>query len=136
MSPNIIEASATALADAMELPLARAAAAAAAKTAVAEDVGRVANSSPRAARCGSRVGGAAVPTFTHVEHFSGDRNAYPYNHLALVHWFYGYSQFFVDLFFVLSGVVMTYRYLEPLSARRVDGHEFSCSGFRVCTRCR
>lgn len=66
----------------------------------------------------------AVPTFTHFQHFGGDRNAYPYNHLALVHWFYGYSQFFVDLFFVLSGVVMTYRYLEPLSARRVDGREF------------
>jgi peptidoglycan/LPS O-acetylase OafA/YrhL len=66
----------------------------------------------------------AVPTFTHFQHFGGDREAYPYNSLALVHWFYVYSQFFVDLFFVLSGVVMTYRYLEPLCQGRIDGPEF------------
>ncbi|HVT07037.1 MAG TPA: acyltransferase [Polyangia bacterium] len=66
----------------------------------------------------------AVPTFTHFQHFGGDRSTYPYDSLALVHWFYLYSQFFVDLFFVLSGVVMTYRYLEPLSDGRADGREF------------
>jgi peptidoglycan/LPS O-acetylase OafA/YrhL len=66
----------------------------------------------------------AVPMFTHFQHFGGDRNAYPFNDLAPVHWLYVYSQFFVDLFFVLSGFVMTFRYQEPLSSRRMDGREF------------
>jgi peptidoglycan/LPS O-acetylase OafA/YrhL len=66
----------------------------------------------------------AVPAFTHFQHFGGDKNAYPYNHLALVHWLYVYSQFFVDLFFVLSGYVLTYRYYRPISNGRTTGREF------------
>lgn len=66
----------------------------------------------------------AIPTFTHFQHFGGDKNAYPFNELAAVHWLYQYSQFFVDLFFVLSGFVLTFRYLEPVSEQRIDGREF------------
>ena len=66
----------------------------------------------------------AVPTFTHFQHFGGDKSLYPYDSLALVHWLYVYSQFFVDLFFVLSGFVLTFRYLEPLSRQRIDAKGF------------
>jgi peptidoglycan/LPS O-acetylase OafA/YrhL len=66
----------------------------------------------------------AVPTFTHFQHWGGDRNAYPFNDVPLVHGLYVYSQFFVDLFFILSGFILTYRYYEPISAGRVDAREF------------
>jgi peptidoglycan/LPS O-acetylase OafA/YrhL len=66
----------------------------------------------------------AVPTFTHFVHFGGDKSLYPYDHLAFGHWLYTYSQFFVDLFFVLSGFVLTYRYVVPLAREQIDGREF------------
>jgi peptidoglycan/LPS O-acetylase OafA/YrhL len=66
----------------------------------------------------------AVPAFTHFQHFGGDRGAYPYNSLSLVHGLYVYSQFFVDLFFVLSGFVLTFRYYEPISEGRTGAREF------------
>jgi len=66
----------------------------------------------------------AVPAFTHFQHFGGDKSLYPYDSLALGHWLYVYSQFFVDLFFVLSGFVLTFRYLAPLSREQIDGREF------------
>jgi peptidoglycan/LPS O-acetylase OafA/YrhL len=66
----------------------------------------------------------AVPAFTHFQHFGGDKNTYPYNAIPVVHWLYVYSQFFVDLFFVLSGYVLTFRYFQPISEQRVSARDF------------
>lgn len=65
-----------------------------------------------------------VSLFAHYQHFGGNKADYPFARWTAMAWIYETSWLFVDLFFLLSGVVLTYRYLEPLSARRVSGKEF------------
>lgn len=61
-----------------------------------------------------------------VHHFVGsDPLAVALPHRAWIDVaFFHNSWLFVDLFFVLSGFVLTFRYLEPLSQKRIDGREF------------
>ena len=42
----------------------------------------------------------------------------------MFHWVYENAWLFVDLFFLLSGIVLTYRYLEPLASRALTGRKF------------
>lgn len=65
-----------------------------------------------------------VSLFSHYVHFGGDKATYPFNQFLIVHWVYENSWLFVDLFFLLSGVVLTYRYLEPLGTGALDGRRF------------
>lgn len=65
-----------------------------------------------------------VSLFAHYAHFGGDKAKYPFNGLLAVHWVYENAWLFVDLFFLLSGVVLTYRYLEAIGDRAVDGRQF------------
>lgn len=65
-----------------------------------------------------------VSLFSHYQHFGGNKATYPFARWTAVAWIYETSWLFVDLFFLLSGVVLTYRYLEPLAARRVSGRDF------------
>jgi peptidoglycan/LPS O-acetylase OafA/YrhL len=65
-----------------------------------------------------------VALFSHFQHFGGDPSRYPFRQLTYVRWLYVNSWLFVDLFFILSGIVLTFRYLEPLSTQRIRGHEF------------
>lgn len=65
-----------------------------------------------------------VSVFSHFQHFGGDRGKYPLNNFLPAHWVYENAWLFVDLFFLLSGVVLTYRYLEPIAARALDGRRF------------
>jgi peptidoglycan/LPS O-acetylase OafA/YrhL len=60
----------------------------------------------------------------HYQHFGGDKATYPFGQVSAFRWMYDTSWVLVDLFFLLSGVVMTYRYLEPIAQRKVDGREF------------
>jgi peptidoglycan/LPS O-acetylase OafA/YrhL len=65
-----------------------------------------------------------VAAGVHYQHFGGDKATYPFDRFSGVHWLYENSWLLVDLFFLLSGVVMTYRYLEPIGRRALSGREF------------
>ena len=65
-----------------------------------------------------------VSVFSHFQHFGGSKATYPFNSYLAVHWVYENAWLFVDLFFILSGIVLTYRYLEPIGARVIDGGRF------------
>ncbi len=65
-----------------------------------------------------------VSVFSHFQHFGGDHATYPLMQYMAFHWIYENAWLFVDLFFLLSGIVLTYRYLEPLGEQKVDGREF------------
>lgn len=65
-----------------------------------------------------------VSVFSHYQHFGGDKAKYPLNNLLAAHWVYENAWLFVDLFFVLSGVVLTYRYLEPIASGALAGRRF------------
>jgi peptidoglycan/LPS O-acetylase OafA/YrhL len=65
-----------------------------------------------------------VSVFSHFQHFGGNRATYPYNQCVVTHWIYENAWLFVDLFFLLSGVVLTYKYLEPIAKRKIEGREF------------
>lgn len=84
---------------------------------------------PRAERLApldSLRGGAAlsVALFSHFQHFGGDKSAYPFMTIPPVAWLYTRSWLLVDLFFLLSGMVLTYRYLAPIAQQRIKGREF------------
>ena len=66
----------------------------------------------------------SVALFSHFQHFGGDKSTYPFMKIDPVAWLYTRSWLLVDLFFLLSGVVLTYRYLAPLSEQRIKGREF------------
>jgi len=65
-----------------------------------------------------------VSVFSHYQHFGGSKATYPFNDWLAVHWVYENAWLFVDLFFVLSGIVLTYRYLAPIGARVIGGRQF------------
>jgi peptidoglycan/LPS O-acetylase OafA/YrhL len=65
-----------------------------------------------------------VSLISDYQHFGGEPSTYPFIDLKAVHWLYGNGWLFVDLFFLLSGVVLTYRYLEPLGSGSLDGRRF------------
>jgi peptidoglycan/LPS O-acetylase OafA/YrhL len=62
--------------------------------------------------------------FSHYQHFGGDNATYPFASSVVAHWLYENSWMFVDLFFLLSGVVLTYRYLDTLGSGALDGRRF------------
>jgi len=70
------------------------------------------------------VAALAVAVFSHYQHFGGDKSKYPYASSLPASWLYTHSWLAVDLFFVLSGIVLTYRYFEPLTRRLISGREF------------
>ena len=65
-----------------------------------------------------------VSLFAHFAHFGGDKAKYPFNSLLAFHWVYKNAWLFVDLFFLLAGVVLTYRYLETIGSHALDGQKF------------
>jgi len=65
-----------------------------------------------------------VSVFSHYQHFGGDKAQYPLNNLLVFHWVYENAWLFVDLFFLLSGIVLTYRYLEPIAGKALAGRQF------------
>jgi peptidoglycan/LPS O-acetylase OafA/YrhL len=60
----------------------------------------------------------------HYQHFGGDKKRYPFASHSVPAFIYEYGWLFVDFFFVMSGVVFTHRYLEPIARRRVTRREF------------
>jgi len=65
-----------------------------------------------------------VSVFSHYQHFGGERAKYPLMGYLPVHWVYDNAWLFVDLFFLLSGVVLTYRYLDSIGGGDIDGRRF------------
>jgi peptidoglycan/LPS O-acetylase OafA/YrhL len=65
-----------------------------------------------------------VSLFWHYQHFGGNKATYPFANFVVAHWLYETGWLLVDLFFVLSGVVITYRYLEPLGSGSMGGRPF------------
>ncbi len=62
--------------------------------------------------------------FFHFQHFGGDAKSYPGATVEPATWLYTRGWMLVDFFFLLSGVVFTYKYLEPIAARRLGAREF------------
>src|SRR5579863_6803906 len=65
-----------------------------------------------------------VAVFFHFAHFGGTTDDYPFASLPGIHWVYAQGLLLVDLFFVLSGVIFTHRYLAPVAAGKVSGRDF------------
>jgi peptidoglycan/LPS O-acetylase OafA/YrhL len=66
----------------------------------------------------------AVAVFAHYQHFGGDHQTYPWATGTVTSWLYAHSWAFVDFFFLLSGIVLTYRYLDPISRGSLGQREF------------
>jgi peptidoglycan/LPS O-acetylase OafA/YrhL len=62
--------------------------------------------------------------FYHYQHFGGDPNRYPWAQVEFAAWFYARGWMLVDFFFLLSGIVLTYKYLQPLAERKLRGRDF------------
>jgi peptidoglycan/LPS O-acetylase OafA/YrhL len=65
-----------------------------------------------------------VSVFSHYQHFGGNKATYPFANNLAAHWVYENAWLFVDLFFLLSGIVMTYRYLDPIGEGKVRARQF------------
>ncbi|HET6151060.1 MAG TPA: acyltransferase [Polyangia bacterium] len=65
-----------------------------------------------------------VALFSHYQHFGGDHKRYPFMRYDAVAWLYQRSWLFVDFFFLLSGIVLTYRYLASLGEQRTGARDF------------
>src|SRR5512140_1466411 len=70
------------------------------------------------------IAALAVAVFSHYQHFGGDKKTYPYNDVRPINWLYENSWLLVDFFFLLSGIVLTYRYYEPLAKGAVGAAQF------------
>jgi peptidoglycan/LPS O-acetylase OafA/YrhL len=66
----------------------------------------------------------AVAVFFHYAHFGGITPEYPLANHAAFRWVYEHGALLVDLFFLLSGIIFTHRYLAPLAEGKVSGREF------------
>jgi peptidoglycan/LPS O-acetylase OafA/YrhL len=60
----------------------------------------------------------------HYQHFGGDANAYPYRSFPPMEWMYTRGWVLVDFFFLLSGCVFTFKYLQPVGAGKVRARDF------------
>jgi peptidoglycan/LPS O-acetylase OafA/YrhL len=60
----------------------------------------------------------------HYQHFGGNADAYPHRHALGFEWLYDRGWVLVDFFFLLSGCIFTYKYLEAVGAARVRAREF------------
>jgi peptidoglycan/LPS O-acetylase OafA/YrhL len=65
-----------------------------------------------------------VAVFSHYQHWGGAKERYPFLQYKAASWLYVNSWLFVDLFFLLSGMVLTLRYLEPITDNRIGAKEF------------
>jgi len=65
-----------------------------------------------------------VAAFFHYQHFGGDRATFPLAGHVPFRWLYMHGLVLVDLFFVLSGIIFTYRYLGPVAEGKVTGRQF------------
>lgn len=81
---------------------------------------------PRVAPLDSLRGLAAlaVAVFSHYQHFGGDHARYPFAATPVGVWLYGNAWFLVDFFFLLSGMVLTLRYLAPLGRGELSSRSF------------
>jgi peptidoglycan/LPS O-acetylase OafA/YrhL len=70
------------------------------------------------------IAALGVAVFSHYQHWGCPKEQYPFLAHAVASWLYAYSWLFVDLFFILSGVVLTFRYLEPLVENKLGAKEF------------
>ena len=62
--------------------------------------------------------------FYHYQHFGGDARQYPWASIEPAKWLYARGWMLVDFFFLLSGIVFTYKYFEPLIERKLSGKAF------------
>jgi peptidoglycan/LPS O-acetylase OafA/YrhL len=70
------------------------------------------------------VAALGVAVFFHYIHFGGGIAEYPFASTEVAGWLYANGWLLVDLFFLLSGVIFTYRYLEPVAGGAVTGRQF------------
>jgi peptidoglycan/LPS O-acetylase OafA/YrhL len=68
------------------------------------------------------IAAIGVAFFWHYQHFIPQDQS-PFRHVA--HWFYYYGWNLVDFFFVLSGFVFSYIYLQKILERKITLSEFS-----------
>lgn len=68
------------------------------------------------------IAAMGIAFFSHYYFFGPKENSPFYNRVT--HWFWNYSSFFVDLFFVISGFVMVYAYREKIKSRKTGFKDF------------
>lgn len=68
------------------------------------------------------IAAMGIAFFSHYYFFGPEENFPFYNRVT--HWFWNYSSFFVDLFFVISGFVMVYAYREKIKGRKIGFKDF------------
>ncbi len=60
----------------------------------------------------------------HYVHFGGDPKLYPFAAYQPFAWVYARGWLLVDFFFLLSGIVMTHRYLAPIAKQALSARSF------------